>query len=340
MAAVFVNFGQRRPRALWRLAGHLLILLALALAMQAVLHPAASELGRAVALGPVEALVLPSLLVILLGTWLAGRLLDRRPFADFGWRMSRLWWLDLAFGLLLGAALQAALFATMLALGWIEVLGRMAFNDSYPSFAAALLAAAGACIGVGISEELFTRGYQLRNLAEGLNRPRIGPRGSLTLALLLTSAAFGLLHLPNENSSPTAAANIALAGVLLGLGYVLTGQLALPIGLHVSWNFAEGCLFGMPVSGQPAAAAVISSRLTGPEAWTGGLFGPEAGLVGTIAVLAGMALVAAWVRLTRGRIELCTRLAHYAPRSGAAPTDRADGEPAAGDVTSAQEPTP
>ena len=34
----------------------------------------------------------------LLSVWLAGRFLDRRPFADFGFHLSGGWWLDLLFG--------------------------------------------------------------------------------------------------------------------------------------------------------------------------------------------------------------------------------------------------
>jgi uncharacterized protein len=64
------------------------------------------------------------LLGALLSVWLAGRFLDRRPFADFGFHLNARWWLDLFFGLALGALLMTAVFLTELVLGWVKVTGQ------------------------------------------------------------------------------------------------------------------------------------------------------------------------------------------------------------------------
>lgn len=53
----------------------------------------------------------------------------------------------------------------------------------------------------------------------------------------------------NPNSSLASTLSITLAGIMLGLGYVLSGDLAIPTGIHISWNFAQGGLFGFSVSG-------------------------------------------------------------------------------------------
>ena len=42
--------------------------------------------------------------------YLAGRLLDRRWFREFGFRFDRDWWTDLGFGLGLGAVLMTGVF--------------------------------------------------------------------------------------------------------------------------------------------------------------------------------------------------------------------------------------
>src|SRR5690606_35671898 len=50
------------------------------------------------------------LVVILLAGWWVARVVDRRPFADYGFHLSRRWWVDFGFGLLLGAMLMALIF--------------------------------------------------------------------------------------------------------------------------------------------------------------------------------------------------------------------------------------
>lgn len=237
--------------------------------------------------------------------WLAARFLDRRRFGDFGFRLNRAWWLDLVFGMVLGAALMSVVFLAQLALGWVSVAG--AFEATIPglSFGAAMAFPVVIFVCVGVYEEMLSRGYQLRNAAEGLNFPAVGPRGAVVLAWALTSVFFGLLHAGNPNASLLSTTNITLAGVLLGLGYVLTGELAIPIGFHVTWNFFQGNVFGLPVSGlAPVGATFLATEEDGPDLWTGGAFGPEAGLLALAAIVAGCLFTALWVRLRHSRVAV------------------------------------
>jgi uncharacterized protein len=91
--------------------------------------------------------------------------------------------------------------------------------------------------------------------------------------------------------------------------------LAIPIGLHIAWNFCEGNIFGFAVSGTNAGPSLLVIQQAGPTLFTGGLFGPEAGLVGLAAILLGGCITAWWVRRTSGRLELAQRLAIYNPES-------------------------
>jgi len=150
----------------------------------------------------------------------------------------------------------------------------------------------------------------LINLAEGLNHHRIGKRNALLLAYGISSLVFGLLHLGNPNANWVSVLNISLAGLFLGLGMVLTGSLAIPIGLHITWNFFQGNVFGFPVSGIQAGASVIATQSVGPAWLTGGVFGPEGGLLGLGAMLIGILLILLWVR-RRGNLNLDVDLAQY-----------------------------
>jgi membrane protease YdiL (CAAX protease family) len=256
-----------------------------------------------------------TVIVIFLTFLLAGWILDRRKFVDFGFHFSRVWWLDLGFGLGLGAVLMLFIFLIELAAGWITIDGFMQVSSS-SSFLSAILASLVGFIAVGIYEEMLSRGYHLRNLAEGLNWRVWGARGGLWAGYLISSSVFGLLHATNPNASWISTLNLILAGLFLGLGFVLTGELAIPIGLHITWNFFQGNIFGFPVSGMKSGASLISIQQGGPDLLTGGAFGPEAGLVGIFAILVGSLLTILYVLETRGEVRMRTELAVYQRPAG------------------------
>ena len=61
------------------------------------------------------------------------------------------------------------------------------------------------------------------------------------------------------------------AGVFLGAAYMLTRRLWLPIGIHAGWNFTQGGLFGVPVSGL-TSHGLLDASLSGPVWLSGGEF--------------------------------------------------------------------
>jgi membrane protease YdiL (CAAX protease family) len=240
-----------------------------------------------------------------LSVWLAVRFLDRRPFRDLGFRLNGGWWLDLCFGMALGALLMTIIFLVESGLGWISVSGAFETTGTGAPFALSILLPVAALLCVSFYEETVFRGYQLRNAAEGLNHPDLGPRGAIVLAWILSSAFFGALHAGNPNATPLSTFNIILAGLMLGFGYVLSGQLAIPIGLHLTWNFFQNAVYGLPVSGFGTfGASFLSTEQAGPDLWTGGSFGPEGGLLAPAAMLLGVLLTALWVRLRKGKVCL------------------------------------
>jgi len=159
--------------------------------------------------------------------------------------------------------------------------------------ASGLLAAIiGPAIFAAVSEELIFRGILFR---------WIEAFGGSWAALLLTSAFFGAAHLANPNASPIAAVGIAFeAGVMLGAAYMLTRSLWLPMGLHAAWNFTQGEIYDIPVSGTPVHG-LLTARLSGPPLLTGNGFGLEASLIAiTVATLFGLWLL--WLAIRKGEL--------------------------------------
>lgn len=234
-----------------------------------------------------------------IGVWLAGRYVDRRRFADFGLRIDREWWIDCGFGLALGGLLMTGIFLIQLAAGWIEVRETFAGEALLWVVVGSLLL----FVIVGIYEELLLRGYLLTNLAEGA-RGTLGIVGAIVFGTLVSSVAFGALHASNPNATLVSTLSISFAGVMLALGYVLTGELAVPIGLHVTWNLFQGTVYGFPVSGLDFGASVVDIEQGGPTVATGGSFGPEAGLLGFGAMVAACLLTVGWVRWRYGGVGI------------------------------------
>ncbi len=238
-----------------------------------------------------------SLFAVTLSVFLARRFVDRRAFCSLGIRLSPRLILDLAAGFSIAGLMQALIFGLEMSLGWLEIeafawdqSSSIRFFDNLPlctEIQTGIYIAGTVAIWLlfytltGWNEELLFRGYRLQNMAEGLN-PWWG--------LLLSSLWFGAAHWLNPSASWKSTIGICLAGVFLAYGYLRTRQLWLPIGLHIGWNFFEGTVFGFPVSGM-SLYSIVRTTVSGPESWTGGAFGPEAGLILLPALIFGAILV-------------------------------------------------
>jgi membrane protease YdiL (CAAX protease family) len=308
--SIFWNKEEARLRAGWRLVLQFVILILFMVILAILDSNLADSLPRS-PMGKSDSILLPIELLIafLLSVWLAGRFLDRRRFADFGFRFSPSWWVDFGFGLALGALMITTIFLIELATGWTTITETFKSGVNGIAFPIDILWALVTFICVGIYEELLGRGYQLKNLAEGLNVKSLSPKGAIVLAALDTSAFFGLLHAFNPNATTISTLNLMLAGLLYSTAYLLTGQLAVPIGYHIMWDFFKSSVFGFRGSGFDLGTTFIAIRQGGPDLWTGGAFGPEAGLVGTGARLVGILFIIGWVRLRHGKVSLQEKLA-------------------------------
>ncbi|OYR51551.1 CPBP family intramembrane glutamic endopeptidase [Halorubrum sp. Ea8] len=194
---------------------------------------------------------------------------------------------------------MTAIFVFQLALGWITIRDVFVVGGvpqwTFPYWF--LLSVSSYLVG-SVIEELLHRGFLLTNLAEGFQVGPVDARGAVVIGIVLTSGVFALAHATAPNATAISTASIALAGVFLGFGYVLTGELELPIGVHIAWNFFEGNLYGFPISGS-TTTSILAIDQHGPDIVTGGAFGPEAGLLGVAAILLGILVTVAWARYHR-----------------------------------------
>ena len=223
-----------------------------------------------------------------LGVGFVAREVDHRTWGDLGLALGRRWGVDLAAGLALGALLMTGVFVVLVGGGWARItqVGVPDLTDWLGTLALFLV--------VGFYEELFARGWLLTNVAEGFRS--LGDRLATVIAVLASAAVFGALHGANPSATLASTLGVTAAGVFLGVAYVRTTSLALPVGVHVTWNFFQGAVWGFPVSGIATPATVVATARSGPSLVTGGAFGPEASLVGLGASLAGVLATVAYAR--------------------------------------------
>jgi hypothetical protein len=214
---------------------------------------------------------------------LARRFLDKRTFASLGFGLDPIFnhYKDFVYGILIACIIMTFVFVVMGRLGWIQFVGFAWQFDPISVIENQTLLYYLIFFVVGFQEELLCRGYHLQTIASGSN---------VIWGMLGSSLIFAVMHLGNPGANWMTVLGIFFAGLLLAFAYVRTGRLWLSIGLHIGWNFFEGVVFGFPTSGV-TIYALTRIHVTGPTLWTGGAFGPEAGLIILPALLVGAGLV-------------------------------------------------
>jgi membrane protease YdiL (CAAX protease family) len=226
---------------------------------------------------------------LMLVTYACLRLRGER-LAAVGLRADRAW----AREALQGAALGAGLI--LLVTGLIAATGGVRFTLDPARSVGALAMGAWVFAWVALLEELLFRGFVFQRLVDG-----IGAWPSLVAMALL----FALGHWGNPGMDGMtlvwASIDTALGAILFGLAYLRTGQLALPIGMHFGWNWAQGALLGFDVSGLDQAGWLLP-ELLGKSQWlTGGAFGPEASIFAVIVDATAVVLMWRWKGSTQAR---------------------------------------
>lgn len=185
---------------------------------------------------------------------------------------------ELIMGLLVGA------FFIILNVLILQISGLAVFRTDIfsPQFGVSLIEGFFLFILVGFAEELLFRAYIIESFQQ---------MGKSWLSVLLSGLIFALLHGGlNDNISFLAVLNLLGGGILMGYMYLSTRSLYLPIGFHIGWNYFQGYIFGVEVSGREMGNALYILDLK-DHIMCGGKFGMEGGLGNTIVIVLAFAFV-------------------------------------------------
>lgn len=257
MRRVFLD-GESRLRNGWWIAIFVLLLLATRFVYTPISR-ALQDLGLTVA--SIEPL---RVAMVLLVTWVCVRL-RKESLASVGLRLGLPWVRQLGAGALIGVASALAVGLLM----WAT--GNARFELDPDRGVTLLTFGLYAALFVALFEELLFRGFVFQRMMAGLGA---------WPALLVMSLLFATSHWGNPDMEGSTLAwatlELFLGATLLGLAYLRTRSLALPIGLHFGWNWGHGSLLGFDVSGFEVAGWLQPALAEGPAWLTGGKFGPEA----------------------------------------------------------------
>ncbi|GKV56202.1 hypothetical protein NCCP2222_21490 [Sporosarcina sp. NCCP-2222] len=221
--------------------------------------------------------VLGSILI----TYIFWRFINKGTLRTLGLKFSNA---DFLYGLFLGAVSISIIFILLLSTGNVTLLN----SFGSPEFSTYTVAFLILFILVGLSEEMFFRGYVMSTLASR-NNPK-------WVIYVVSAVIFSIAHGMNPNVSLLGLLNILLVGLLFAYMFDVTKSLWLPIGYHMTWNYFQGNVFGFPVSGTTPHGLYNVSVDTGNDWLTGGAFGLEGGLLATLLIILGFFATRLYVR--------------------------------------------
>ena len=192
---------------------------------------------------------------------------------------------SVATGGLLGALAVGVPSLVLLAIGWLHAVPAPDGSSILTGLSTLLFLAPAA-----LWEELMFRGYAFTVLSEWLHP---------AVALGLTSAVFGLVHLQNSGASAPSISVVVLAGVFLGGVLLATKSLYAAFAAHLAWNWTLAGVLHAAVSGIPFVTPDYQVVDAGPDWATGGVWGPEGGVPAAL----GLAVASIYLYLRRSRRE-------------------------------------
>jgi uncharacterized protein len=208
--------------------------------------------------------VVTRLAAALVANWLALRIFEDRGLGAIGLTANRIAAGNAAAGLAggIGAACLVLGLPLLTGAAHLARVTSIPVNGAVP--VAVVLLAAGS-----IGEEMLFHGYAFQILLGTLGR---------YATVFAVGALFALMHMWNPNATWFGLANTAGFGILFGYAFLRSRDLWLPIGLHFGWNCTLP-LFGVNLSGLRMGVTGHEMVWTAGALWSGGEYGPEAGVL-------------------------------------------------------------
>lgn len=271
---------RNRPRSGWRFAAFVVAFMVAVIALSAVVYPIASIFKeRDDTRSQAISFVLGSLTLLLPAAgigWLCGRLFEQLPYRALGAWFTGQWLVHFAAGCGIGAA--TLLVAVLVAVTGGGLWFSFNFQAGWPSIIETLFLSFLVFAVAAASEEVLFRGYPLQTFVRS---------GLGWLAVAVTAVLFGFAHANNRNVGWIALLNTTLAGIWFGAAYLKTRDLWFVWGLHLVWNWLQGSVFGVEVSGLTDITRfpILHETDSGPAWLTGGDYGIEGGIACTAALI-------------------------------------------------------
>jgi len=226
---------------------------------------------------PLMVLQLFATAMMILVTILFCKLIQKRKMRTLGYKKAGMW-KEYGIGALAGLGMMAVVVLVGMVTGSLS----LKFNPE-AGIGMLVLLFAGFMVQ-GMAEEVLCRGYFLVSLARK-NR-------NVWMGIIVSAIAFGALHLANAGMAPLALVNLVLFGIFAGVYFVKRGNIWGIAAFHSVWNFAQGNIFGILVSGNDFGTTVFTSTINEEMALiNGGAFGLEGGILTTIVLVAGTVIV-------------------------------------------------
>lgn len=208
------------------------------------------------------------------GSYVMTRFVNRKPFGAIGLLLHSHVFREFGIGCLLGFLMMSGIFVVELSSGFIHLeWGGLSLLQCVR---VVLWALVGFSVAAFVEEALF-RGYFFQSLIQWI---------TFLPATLVLALVFAWSHYANPHATTFSLVNVGLAGVWLSIAYFKTRSLWLPFGLHLSWNFTQTTVYAFPTSGISFPEdRLMNLTQSGPEWMTGGAFGPEGGVLATIALV-------------------------------------------------------